>query len=348
MAKPEEEIVALIRRTFDDPQVTLGIGDDAAVFNASGPMIVTTDLLVEDIDFTSETPIEFVARKSLAANVSDLAAMGATPDVFLLALAIPDAYRSLLPRFFEAMSDAARNYGIRLIGGDLSGGAKFTIGITAMGRAEARTLLRSKAQAGDRIYLSRPVGGAAAGFTLWSKGWRMDSAGNVASPPGGQTTWADREFGGAAIRQFLNPTAEVRLGPQLGSDETVHACIDLSDGLSSDLRRLCIASGVAARIEWERLPIFPELEKIGRGLGITPEDAALHGGEEIALLFTSTSSEYDLSSRLVRPVYMIGEIKAGSGITLARGNAEVELADYGFDHFSTLIAQRSTLNERQK
>jgi thiamine-monophosphate kinase len=333
MAKHEEEIVALIRAAFDDAGIVVGIGDDAAVFESTGATVITTDMLVEGVDFTSEVPIEFVARKSLAANVSDLAAMGARPDVFVLALAIPESYRALLPRFAEAMGEAARMYGIRLIGGDLSAGSSFTINITAIGRAGERTLLRSQAQVGDRIFLSRPIGGSAAGFSLWKKGWRIDAAG-VASPPASSNpSYAEKEFAAAALRQFVSPVAEFRLGQQLAVDTNIHACIDLSDGLSSDLRRICKASGVGARIEWERLPIFPELEKVGRSMGVTPEDAALHGGEEFALLFTSASREYDLSAKLGRPVYMIGMIRSGEGITLARGEAEVELADYGWDHF---------------
>lgn len=333
MVRHEEEIVALIRDAFDDSGVVVGIGDDAAVVNVSGQVVITTDVLVEDVDFTAEMPLELIAHKSLTANVSDLAAMGAAPDTFVLGLVIPESFRARIESFARALGESARRYGIRLVGGDLSAGAKFTVAITAIGKVTSRTLLRGSAKVGDRIFVSRPLGGAAAGLALWQKGWRLDARFDAVAPSAAPGSYAEREFAAAALRQFLSPTAESALGARLVDDERVHACIDISDGLSSDLRRICEASDVAARIEWERIPLFPELDKVGRLLGVGVEDAALHGGEEFALLFTSSARESELSARFGRPVYAIGVIERGSGVTLVRNGAEVPLADYGFDHF---------------
>lgn len=331
MGREEDKIVALIRAAFAQSDAVVGIGDDAAVVRMEGAQAITSDMLVEDVDFTAETPIESIARKALASNLSDLAAMGARPTHFLLNLGVPSAYRDRLQQFVRALAAAAAQHEVSLVGGDLSSAAKFIVSITAFGSV-ARPLLRSGARSGDRVYLSRPIGGAAAGFQLFNKGWRLDEEGRAAPPSTRAEAFALGEFAAAVLRQFFEPLPETRLGLQLANDLAT-SCIDLSDGLSTDLRRLCEASGVAAVVEWEKIPLFPDLHVAGPRLGVSVEDAALHGGEEYALLFTSRLREYELSTKLGRPVYAIGRMESGSGITLIRNGVDVPLADHGFDHF---------------
>ena len=310
----EADIVARVRELFPQRGAKVGIGDDAAVV---GEHVVTTDLLIEDVDFTRAIPLRFVARKSLAVNLSNLAAMGALPAYAVVALGLPQWSHDHIDEFLEALAGAARQYDVDLVGGDLSRAEKLTIAITAVGYVEHRPLLRSGARAGDRIYLSRPVGGSAAGLWLLQHGWTVDSGPDV--------PYAQREFGLSAIRRHVDPEPEVRLGRDLAQIDQVTACIDVSDGLSTDLHHLCDASGVGAEIERERIPVFPDLQSSG----LSVADCVLHGGEEYALLFTSSLREAELSTRLGRPVYAIGRISKERGVRL---NGEA-LTAKGFEHF---------------
>lgn len=330
----EKTIVAKIRAAFAPARASVGIGDDAAVVDLGPGTVVTSDALVEDVDFTRAIPARFVGAKALAVNLSDLAAMGAVPDSFTATLAAPPWLLPHLDELIRGMAETAGHSGIELIGGDLSSSSLAFVSITAIGRIESRALLRSDARAGDRIFLSRAVGGSAAGLELLGRGWGIDSNGSVVLPPSGRPGYEQRSFAEAAIRQHVDPNAEVALGPALARLPEVHACIDVSDGLSTDLRRICDASGVGALVEWERIPAFGGLDTVGRSL-IDPDRAALHGGEELALLFTADARESDLSARLGRPVFQIGRIDSVAGsVRLERDGKSRELEPGGFDHFS--------------
>jgi len=137
----------------------------------------------------------------------------------------------------------------------------------------------------------------------------------------------------SAIRRQVDPEPEVALGLALASLEQVTACIDVSDGLSTDLHHLCDASSCGAEIERERIPIFSDLLAYGPRLGIRVSDVVLHGGEEYALLFTSSLRESDLSTRLRRPVYAIGRITRERGVVLKEDGVARTLEAKGFDHF---------------
>ena len=311
----EAQLVARARELFS-PR----IGDDAAVIPVeSGVQVMTTDMLVEDVDFTRATPLRFVARKSLAVNLSDLAAMGAAPAYALLALALPPWALENAGELLEAYAEAAKQYGIEIVGGDLSRAEKLTVAVTAIGRIVTRPLLRSGATTGDRIYLSRPVGGSGAGFALLGR----DAA-----------AYAEREFIESAIRRHVDPEPELALGVALASLAEVSACIDVSDGLSTDLHHLCDASGCGAEIEKERIPVFPELPAYARKLGIDARQVVLHGGEEYALLFTSSLRESDLCRRLGRPVYAIGRITRERGVLLKEDGIARPFEARGWDHFA--------------
>jgi thiamine-monophosphate kinase len=333
----EDSLIEMIRAAFPRFERGIGIGDDAALVEVESPLVVTTDMLIEDIDFTSSIPLELVARKSLAVNLSDLAAMGAVPFAFLLSLGIPRDMVPQVPRFIESLAAAASRARIDLVGGDLSSAAKLTISITAFGRlaVPGRTLLRSGAQPGDRIFVSRPLGGSAAGLALLQRGWTIDASGGVA-PPAEITRalgYEHLEFAASAIYRHAAPEAETELGIALAKIPDVTACIDVSDGLSTDLHRLCKASGTGATIEWERVPSFGDLNRLAGLLGINYVDATLNGGEEYALLFTSGLREAELSSRLGRPVYSIGRMTGKPDILLQRDDRETPLEAKGFDHF---------------
>lgn len=319
--KNEREIVARIRELFPQRRAAVGIGDDAAIV---GDQVITTDLLIEDVDFTRATPVELVARKSLAVNLSDLAAMGALPSFGVVGLGIPAWMDEPLDRFLVSLAETARRYDFDLVGGDLSRSQQFVVSITALGQVQGKAMLRSGARPGDRVYLSRPIGASAAGLYLLQHGW------SSAGEPPDQSSYIQREFAAAAIRRHLDPEPEIALGLELARMPSTTACIDLSDGLSSDLARLCEASGAGADIEKARLPVFADLLAAGGTLGIHPVDAVLHGGEEYALLFTSSLREAELSSRLRRPVYAIGRIVERPGVRLDGQPLEAR----GWDHFA--------------
>lgn len=301
----ERALVARIRELFSNR-----IGDDAAVI---GNEVWTNDMLVEDVDFTRSTPVRFIARKSLAVNLSDLAAMGAQPAFALLALAMPPWVP--VDELLTAYAEAAKEHRIEIVGGDLSAAEKFAISVTAVGNVISQPLLRSGAKKGDRIFLSRPVGGASAGLQL------LNAEG---------ASYAEKEFIRSAVRRQLDPEPEVELGMKLAKLGKVTACIDVSDGLSTDLHHLCEASNCGAELEKARIPVFPDLQAHARGLKLDVRDAVLHGGEEYALLFTSSMREAELSSAVGRPVYAIGRITAGRDVLLDGQ----PLLPGGFDHFA--------------
>ena len=315
----EAQIVARIRELFSER-----IGDDAAVV---GGQVVTTDMLIEDVDFTRSIPLAAIARKSLAVNLSDLAAMGATPQFAVAAFGLPDWTLGRIDEFLVALRDAARQHRIEIVGGDLSRSEKLVIAITAIGKAPARPLLRSGAKANDRVYVSRPIGGSAAGLLLLQQGWSVDG-----DPPR-KVGYAEIEFARSAIRRHIDPEPETELGIALAALTDITACIDISDGLSTDLHHLCDAAECGAEIERERLPIFPDLMGAGIALGLKPQDCVLHGGEEYALLFTSPLRESDLSTKLKRPVYAIGRITRARGVVLREDGVPRPLEAKGWDHF---------------
>ena len=307
----EAALVARARELFSNR-----IGDDAAVID---DQVMTADMLVEDVDFTRAIALRFIARKSLAVNLSDLAAMGAMPSYALLALALPPWALENIDEMLGAYAEAANEHAIEIVGGDFSRAEKLTISVTAIGRVITRPLMRSGAKPGDRVYVSRPIGGSAAGLELLRAG--------------GQG-YAEREFIESAIRRHLDPEPEVALGMELARIPEVTSCIDISDGLSTDLHHLCDASGCGAEIEKERIPVFPDLLGYGPKLGIRVRDVVLHGGEDYALLFTSSLLESQLSTMLRRPVYAIGRMTKSREVLLKEEGVATSLVARGYDHFT--------------
>ncbi|HSP17580.1 MAG TPA: thiamine-phosphate kinase [Thermoanaerobaculia bacterium] len=309
----ENELVARARELFSSK-----IGDDAAVV---GEQVITTDMLVEDVDFTRAVPLPLIARKSLAVNLSDIAAMGARPSHAVVAIGLPEWARDGVDAIMVALRDAAKEWKIEIVGGDFSRADKLVISIAAVGRIEERPLLRSGAKPGDRIFLSRPIGGSAAGLHLLSR--NLDAL-----------SFTQREFARSAIDRQLDPQPEIDLGLALVRIREVTACIDVSDGLSTDLHHLCDASRCGAEIDRERIPIFPDLINLGPALGVRVQDAVLNGGEEYALLFTASLRESELSARLKRAVYAIGKITSGPEIVIREEGVTRPLEARGWDHFA--------------
>lgn len=260
--------------------VKIGIGDDAAVL-ASGrarDWILTCDAFLEGVHFLRDVhPAESVGYKSLARAASDIAAMGGMPRAFLLTLALPGKLtESWLDRFLRGMKRAARDLGVRLIGGDTTHAPRVFISITVLGETpRGRAIPRSGARPGDMIYASGRLGRAQLGLESLRRGFA-------------KSAMRDRALRDA-LRQHLYPEIRVELGAWLAQHRIPTAMMDISDGLSTDLPRLCRASGVGARIDARRIPcaeIAGGAARKLRGLRLDPLRLALDGGEDYELLFT--------------------------------------------------------------
>lgn len=329
----EEELVGILKARVPVLPGSAGPGDDGAVLGLPpGKMVATTDTMIEGVDFFSSAPPEALATRLFTANLSDLAAMGASPHHFLLTLGLPDESFPI-ERFARALGQLARTFGIALAGGDLTRSDQILASITAIGVVPGgEPLLRTGSRPGDRIFVSRQLGGSPSGLELIRRGW--DWAEDAPSPPAGPTpTPPVLQFAGRVLEAHLFPLPETILGVALQRSELATAAIDISDGLSTDLDRLCRASGVGADLEWERIPAIDGLETTGRIMQLPVERALLHGGEEYALLFTSTLRESELSKKVGRPVFAIGRIREGAGITLRSIEGERTLEPRGWDHF---------------
>ena len=277
----EFELIRALKRRYGatDARIVLGMGDDAAVIapGRGERCLLTTDLLAEGIHFDRATAaFADIGFRAVAANLSDIAAMGGSPEFLLVSLAIPrDGTVRQVEQLYSGMMAACRPHRVRLIGGDTSAStAGWFVGITLVGSAGAgRILLRSGAKAGDDLYVTGTLGDSRAGFQLM------------------QRCKGPRRFLDAGQRRFLvqrhlRPTARIREGLWLAASGWATSAIDLSDGLSGDLRHVCAESRVGAVIELSTLPISPACRQYALSVKEDPAALALAGGEDYELLFT--------------------------------------------------------------
>ena len=295
-------------------------GDDTAAWAAApATELFTTDTVVEGIHFTRETtPWQDLGWKSLASNISDIAAMGGLPLYALITLGLPPETRVAdVEDLYRGMLDIGDEYGVAIIGGDMVGSPVAFITVALTGVRSGSPMLRSTARAGDQVAVTGYVGSSGGGLKLMLEG--------LEAP--GQAADRLRE----AHRRPWPAVAEGRLLSEAG----VLTAMDVSDGLADDLSKLCLASGVAARIFADRVPIHPALREI------FPDDCldlALNGGEDYLLLFTAPE---DVMRRVIPALpdgaAALGEICDGEPgqITLvAADGTETTMGRAGWDHFS--------------
>lgn len=278
------------------PGLVQGIGDDAAVIETSAQAWchLTTDLLAEGIhfDMKSATP-ESVGYRAAMANLSDIAAMGAVPRYLLISLAIPKTVkRSHIYELYRGLMKACRLYDVALIGGDTSASkAGLFLSITLIGTTRGRrALFRHGAKVGDQICVSGTLGDSLAGLKLLRSSTTSGRRNTAFSR-------SDRKF---LIRRHTHPTARVAEGRWLNDRRLASAAIDLSDGLSGDLRHICEESRVGAEVELERLPISPACRAYASAIGVSPSRLALTGGEDYELLFTASPRDCETIEREAR------------------------------------------------
>lgn len=266
------------------PPPPLGPGDDAS---ALGSLLLTADAFLEGEHFRASEPAFLIGRKALAVNLSDIAAMGGTPRAFLLCLGLPKTTPgSFLTRLLDGLASAAAEHGVAWIGGDTVRSRKgIVIAITVIGERGRTLLTRSGARAGDGIYVTGPLGASAAGRALLDSGWRLTSGGS-ARPAAGSGDRAVLRRHAELLAAHLDPIPRLAAARVLSAAGLASSAIDLSDGLSLDLHRLCEASRAGALIHRESIPISQATRAWARGAGRDPLKLALDGGEDYEILFT--------------------------------------------------------------
>jgi thiamine-monophosphate kinase len=332
----EDKLIEHIRRRIPSAEgglLRLGIGDDAAVLRP-GPqieLVVTCDQSLEDVHFVAAVlPPEAIGYRALARATSDLAAMGARPQLFLLSLAIPaERMGRWLDRMLAGMARAARQFGLRLAGGDTAqsppGNPKIGFDITVIGVVErGRAVYRSGARAGDAIFVSGRLGQAQLGLELVQRGLYR------------QRQWK------RWLRPHYYPAICLELGQWLARRQLATAMMDISDGLSTDLHRLCRSGRVGARIFVSEIPCVAVPGEL-RERGMDALRLALHGGEDYGLLFTVRKSQIARIPRRYRGTALtrIGEIVGGRGVRLVNADGRSSpLAAQGWDHFAEVARRR--------
>ena len=312
----------LIRRYFTRPaaNAALGVGDDCALWSPSPGMLqaVSTDMLIEGRHFLAGTDPEKLGRKSLAVNLSDLAAMGADPRYALLAIALPAADEQWLAAFARGLFAQAERHAVELIGGDTTRGP-LAICITVIGEVpHAHALRRDAALAGDEVWLSGATGGAA--LALAHQQGRMQLAGDSLID---------------CLARLEDPEPRVELGGRLRG--LARAAIDISDGLLADLGHIAECSGVSIEVVAGRLPVAPALRACA--------DAELRweciaaGGDDYELAFTAPPARRaaieQIGAELDLALTVIGTVVPGAPRVTLRdaGGVPMKLARAGFDHF---------------
>lgn len=308
-----------------------GIGDDCAVVDRDGchVWLLTLDTLIESVHFDcSFHPPQKLGRKAVSVNVSDIGAMGGKPLFALMSVGMPQSFDpAWFHAFAQGVADACREYGCLLIGGDTVASPQgLNFSLTLIGETETgRVIYRSGAKPGDTIWVSGPLGWAAAGLELLQRG--LGSADECYRP---------------LVEKHLNPQARVVLGGRLGASGLVHAMMDLSDGLATDLAHLCAASGVGGQFWEDKLPGNTLLSKAANLTGHDSLAWAIAGGEDFELLFTASPASESALRQLGRececPLTPIGTVIDGEGVTMFRllpdGTMVQQAVSYrGFDHF---------------
>ena len=310
----------LIKRYFDRPELrpgaamALGPGDDCALLQVPSKhqLSISSDTFVADVHFLTDMAADQIAQRCLAASVSDVAAMGATPAWFNLCLTLPSANAAWVSCFSDGLATQAQACEISLAGGDITRGP-LTISIHAMGLVpKGEAITRSGAQIGDVIMVSGSLGDSAAGLQI------IQRQGDTSHP---------------LSKRYWNPTPRIKLGQWLRHKAS--ACLDVSDGLIQDLGHILSASGCGADIQLQDLPLSAAL--LANVSPSQAQDFALSGGEDFELCFTlpahlvAVAQAYSLSQNL--PLTAIGRTSAELGCRIWNEDKGLVTARQGYQHF---------------
>jgi len=308
-----------------------GIGDDCAVLKKDGDncSLLSTDTLVEGVHFDlAWHPPYLLGRKCASVNLSDIAAMGGQPRSCLLSIGFSGSVPSWFDDFMSGFISLLNEYDTLLVGGDTVKSRKgLIVSVTVMGEGSREQICyRFGAKSGDLIWVSGPLGNAAAGLELCRRGqYKPDQISGKWQP---------------LFKAHLDPEAQIDLGRILSSSGLVHAMMDISDGLATDLAHLCSENGVGAEIQQDHLPVSVPLESAATELGADVLDWVLRGGEDYQLLFTTKASDEQkllqlVSDKFGREIFCLGRIVEDQGVFLSNGDAEhKEISYQGYDHFA--------------
>ncbi len=318
--KSEFEFIESIKRRFNLSK----IGDDCAVLpkDSKTDLVMTTDLLVEDIDFKLEwSKPEFIGHKSLAVSLSDVAAMGAKPVWAMISIGIPEKIwkTDFVEKFYDGYMRLAKKFDVEIVGGDVSKTPdKIVIDSIAAGETKkGKAVLRSGAKVGDLICVTGTLGGAAVGLKLLENGEQYEKSKHK-----------------KLLRRQFAPNPQTEIGQVIGAENLATSMIDLSDGLSSDLFHLCQSSKVGAKIYADKIPAEPRISNFKSE--ISNLNFAMNGGEDFELLFTVSPKKYFQTENTLkkRGFFHIGEITANAEIIELITNAKpLILQPKGFRHF---------------
>lgn len=327
-------LIRRIRRAAQstDPRVLKGIGDDAAVFTAADKTLATTDLLIENVHFRMDkTTPRLLGRKALSVNLSDIAAMAATPKFVLLGLAAPpDFSADTLDAIIAGFTERAKEAGVTLVGGDVCRSELLVLAVTVIGEVSGQgPVYRSGAGPDDLIFVTGTVGGSALGLLRLNE---------LASPITEEAIMQD--ILNESIMMHLDPPARLSFGKKAAG--IAASMIDLSDGIMSDLQRILEESSVpGAVIKADRIPLsssFREHFQVKAGLSEEALSLAFAGGEDYELLLTAPagaeSGLMQIGDALDLPITRIGRISRETGIILEdESGEEIPLPAPGFNHF---------------
>ncbi|VAX08707.1 Thiamine-monophosphate kinase [hydrothermal vent metagenome] len=323
MSDSEFDIISryFSRRIANNENIILGIGDDAAILSTpvDKQLLVSVDTLISGVHFSEQTSAADIAYKALAVNLSDLAAMGATPAWFTLALTLAEVDHPWLQEFSQSLADIASAYDIPLVGGDTTRGA-LSITIQIAGHVETGcALLRSGAKPGDNIYVSGNIGDAALGLYATQHSYTDDAL--------------------TLVERLNRPQPRIELGQQLTG--LASACIDVSDGLFADLRHLLAASGVGAILQQDKIPLSAEAKKF---VSDKPEclDLIYNRGDDYELCFCvpaeSCSEIENIAKQLNCKLSHIGEIISGNTLQILNAQGKhLNPGNDNYDHFAEKI-----------
>jgi thiamine-monophosphate kinase len=292
------------------PEVLVPVGDDCAVLEiGDSTWVAASDMLTHGHHFKDWAASEDVGYKAVAVNASDVAAMGGIPRFVLTSGGAPDPKTAL--RCFEGVVEACDELGIYPLGGDTTRANVLTVDVAILGELATRPVLRSGARPGDLLAVTGELGAAAAGLLVLER----DVSGHE-----------------RLVRRYLRPEPRIEVG-RIAAELGVSAMMDLSDGLASDLRRVCARSRVGCDVDLDLLPVKGDAVKLTRSLGHDPGILAATGGEDYELLICAPVPVLDgLAERVGVPLTVIGEITQGD-VAFRRGEEPVEGLS-GWDHFA--------------
>jgi len=330
-------LIEQIERLFSKQSPSLeipfeGIGDDCALLEKDEKSwwLLSTDMLNEGIHFLRDRmPAHDLGYKSLAVNLSDIAAQGGVPFAALLSLGFPkDMSTEWAMEFLKGFEGLARSTGTLLLGGDTTATLKhISISVVVIGICDKdKVKRRFGAQPGDLVCVTSPLGDSAAGLQCLLQ---KKESGEVAQQ---------------LIEKHFRPRPHLKEGVFLSGEESVRGMMDVSDGIDSDLKQMSKASKCRFQIEFEKIPLSRELIQISSQLGFDPVEMALTGGEDYCLVFTVSADALDslkkqYEENFGRPFYIIGKALASAQsldtISYLKKGKPVKLSRHGFDHFGS-------------